>query len=131
MDKFFIRLQVWLYRLTGGGRTASFTLLLTTTGRHSGKKRTTPLRFAREGNGYVVVGSNAGKAKMPDWFYNIKARPQVEAQVGAQRLRARAEVIEGERRERLWKALVAVSPDHERFQKQTSRVFPVVLLTPE
>jgi deazaflavin-dependent oxidoreductase (nitroreductase family) len=131
MEKFFNRLTIWLYLIRGGGSMAGNTLLLTTTGRRSGKKRTTPLRFIREGNAYVVIGSNAGNDKMPGWYYNLRDHPQVEVQVGRHRFQAKAEVVNGPQRDGLWKAMVAVSPDYEAFQRKTSRVFPVVCLTPE
>ncbi len=129
MDKFFNLLTIWLYRLTGNG--ADRTLLLTTIGRRTGKRRTVPLMFVHDSYSYVIVGSNGGSDKMPGWFYNLKTNPHVEVQLGKKRFRARAEIVQEEQRKRLWQAFTAASQGYENMQRKTSRIFPVIRLIQE
>src|SRR5664279_749464 len=97
--RLFVQLHVALYRLTGGilggNLLVARTLLLTTSGRKSGKARTTPLRYLRQGDDYLIVASNWGKPQPPAWFYNLQANPTVTIQVMGKRMSARAEIAAG------------------------------------
>jgi deazaflavin-dependent oxidoreductase (nitroreductase family) len=106
-------------------------LLLTTTGRKSGKERTTPLIYSFQDGGYVIIASKGGAPDHPSWFLNIQDNPEVTIQVSTHEMKARAEVVDGEKRERLWEAMVKVWPDYENYQKKTDRKIPVVLLLPK
>ena len=125
--------EFW-YRLTGGliggrfGRVRM--LLLTTTGRKSGRRRTTPLVYLEDGDHLVVIASNGGHPNHPAWWLNLKADPHATVQVGARRLAVTAEEAEGEERDRLWRAVVDVNRGYEGYQRSTSRRIPVVLLRP-
>ena len=83
--KIWTRMHVFLYRLTGGRFGSEMrgfkVLLLTTTGRKSGKPRTTPLGYFDHEGGYVIIASNGGLPSNPAWFYNLKANPRVDIQV--------------------------------------------------
>jgi deazaflavin-dependent oxidoreductase (nitroreductase family) len=121
------------YRATDGaeghewrGTTA---LLLTTTGRRSGEKRTLPLIYQSDGDRYVVVASHGGSKDHPRWYYNLVAEPNVEVQVLGDRFKARATTAEGEERERLWTLMTAAWPAYDDYQKKTDRQIPVVVLT--
>jgi deazaflavin-dependent oxidoreductase (nitroreductase family) len=126
-------LNTALYRLTGGkvanrmGKAPIF--LLTVAGRKSGKRRTTPLLYGRDGDNYVVIASMGGAPKHPAWYHNLKGQ-EAEIQVGRKRLRVRARDAEGEERERLWALMVSLYPSYGDYQKKTERRIPVVVLEP-
>lgn len=131
--KLVVKLQVWLYQSSGGRRGSMMRgrqlLLLTTTGSKTGKQRTVPLVPFREGEQLYVMASLAGAPEHPAWFKNLRAKPDVEVQVGADKWRARAEIVpEGPERDRLWKAITTELPNFGEYQKKTTRVIPVVRL---
>jgi F420H(2)-dependent quinone reductase len=106
-------------------------LLLDHVGARSGKKRTTPLIYMPDGDDFVIVGAKGGHPRHPAWLYNLRANPQTEIQVGAQRQAVRAREVRGEERQRLWPALTAHNPVWERYRRRTEREIPVVVLEPE
>jgi proline iminopeptidase len=121
------------YRETGGEvghiwREGSTILLLTTTGRRSGDKHTTPLIYAKDGDRYVIVASKGGAPDDPGWYKNLVKTPEVELQVAAEVFRARARTAHGEERTRLWKKANEVWPHYDEYAKLTSREIPVVVL---
>jgi deazaflavin-dependent oxidoreductase (nitroreductase family) len=132
--KFFMALQVGMYRLTGGrlgGRMRGFkVLLLTTIGRKSGKAHTTPLGCFDQAGGYLIVASNAGQPTNPAWYYNLKSNPQVTVQVFDRIMPATAEVLSGEARTQAWRQVIATAPAYANYEKQTTREIPLILLHP-
>ena len=120
-----------LYRLTGGkvgGRMGKAPiLLLTVAGRKSGKRRTTPLIYGRDGDNYVVIASMGGAPEHPAWYLNLQGQ-EAEIEVGRERQRVRARHAEGEERERLWVQMVSIYPSYDSYQKKTERRIPVVVL---
>jgi deazaflavin-dependent oxidoreductase (nitroreductase family) len=104
------------------------TLLLTTRGRRSGKLRRTALIYGRDGDRYVVVGSYGGAAKHPVWYLNLRADPEVEVQVGAERFRASAVPTTGDERDRLWHLMTSIWPQYNQYQARTAREIPVVAI---
>lgn len=106
------------------------TLLLTTTGRKSGTQYTTPLIYALDGRNPVIVASQGGSPDNPDWYLNLVANPEVEAQIKGDTFRAHARTAQGDERERLWKLMTAVWPDYDAYQQKTDRQIPVVVLEP-
>lgn len=123
-----------LYRATGGkfgGRMfRSPVLLLTTTGRKTGKERTTPLLYLEDGRNFVIVASNGGSQKHPVWWLNLKANPEARVRVGDRTLRIRTEEAEGEEKRRLWARLVEMYRPYEDYQRKTEREIPVGILRP-
>ncbi len=122
-----------LYRLSNGkvmGRMAGLNiLLLTTTGRKSGKKRTTPLGyFEHEGN-YVIIASNGGADKHPAWYLNLKSDPEVSVEIKDKKISAQAKA-EPKLRAELWAKLVSLSPLYGKYATSTKRVIPIILLQP-
>jgi len=103
-------------------------LLLTTRGRRSGKLRRTALIYGRDGDSYLLVASNGGAAKHPAWHLNLSVNPAVEIQVGAERLTGRARTATAEERVRLWPVMTAVFPTYARYQKDTDREIPLVIV---
>lgn len=132
--KVFTRIHIALYRRTGGkigGRfRSSSVLLLTTTGRRSGKPRTTPLLYIDDGNRKVVVASYGGADQHPAWYHNLLADPEVTVQTGPSVQQMRADVADPEERARLWAPLVANYRTYDDYQAKTERQLPVVVLTP-
>jgi deazaflavin-dependent oxidoreductase (nitroreductase family) len=121
------------YQETGGAEghdwQGTTTLLLTTTGRRSGEKRTTPLIYREAGDGrYAIVASKGGADEPPAWFLNLEAAPEVEGQVRDDVFAARARVASPDEKQQLWPALVATWPDYDAYQAKTDREIPVVLL---
>ncbi len=113
-----------------GTRFRKHALLLTTIGRKSGQPRDIPLLFARDGGNIVLIASNVGRPKNPAWFYNLTANPECTVRAGGKKLTCTARRAEGEERERLWRAAVAVYPGYEDYAKRTTRDIPVMVLTP-
>ncbi|MFI9006092.1 nitroreductase family deazaflavin-dependent oxidoreductase [Actinosynnema sp. NPDC053489] len=119
---------------TGGGRvggvlTGMDLLLLTTSGARSGEPRTTPITCFRDGDRYLVVASNYGKPRHPDWYHNAVATPEVAVEVGGERFAARATVLDGAERDRAFDAVVARYPFYARYQAGVTRTIPVIALT--
>lgn len=106
------------------------TLVLFTRGRRSGEARANALIYRPSGNSLVVVASKGGAPRHPGWYLNLRADPEVEAQVGADRRKLRARVAEGEERQRLWAEMAQVWPAYEEYQTRTPRTIPVVVLDP-
>ena len=132
--KLFVKFHTALYRLTGGRVMGSFgkapVLLLTTTGRKSGKKRTTPLLYVEDAGAYFVVASSAGSPKHPAWYLNLVAHPETELQIRNRKLSTSAETSATDEKERLWVRFQKMYPDYDTYQKRTERDIPVVKLTP-
>jgi proline iminopeptidase len=106
-------------------------LLLTTTGRKSGEKFLFPLFYGKSGNSYIIVASKGGAPDHPGWYKNILANPEVEIQVGTQKLKVRARTASGEERAKLWKLANEFWPPYNDYQaKAPHREIPVVVLDP-
>ena len=128
-------LNTWVYRLTGGRIGGKFpggapVLLLTTTGRKSGKARTTPLIYLRDGSDLVVVASKGGMDHHPLWYHNLVANPEVAVELENETFPLRARTADAADRARLWPKLCAVYPDYQVYQERTDREIPVVVLSP-
>jgi deazaflavin-dependent oxidoreductase (nitroreductase family) len=120
------------FRATGGKVSGQFAgaplLLLTTTGAKSGQERTTPLAYTRDGERFVVIASKGGAPTNPDWYHNLRAHPAATIEVGSERYAVRATVPEGAERQRLYDQMAARMPGFAEYQRNTSRLIPVVLL---
>ena len=121
------------YRETDGEegfdwREGSHILILTTTGRKSGREIDSPLIFGEDDGRYVVVASKGGAPQHPGWFLNLRESPEVDVQVKADRFRARSRVAEGEERERLWEMMNGHWRHYAEYQEKTDRQIPVVVL---
>jgi F420H(2)-dependent quinone reductase len=132
--KLITRTHIALYRKTGGklgGRyRGSPVLLLTTTGRRSGQRRTMPLLYIDDGKRMVVAASYLGAEHHPAWYHNLLAQPEVTVQAGSSVQPMRAEVADPAERARLWSPLVAMYPTYDDYQAKTERQIPIIVLTP-
>ncbi|HEY3288972.1 MAG TPA: nitroreductase family deazaflavin-dependent oxidoreductase [Anaerolineae bacterium] len=104
-------------------------LLLTTLGARSGQPHTTPVMTFPDGDRYIVIASNAGAPKHPDWYRNLVAHPEVTVEVGKETFDGIATVAAGEERERLWKKATEVGPFFTDHQAKITRQIPVVILS--
>ncbi len=121
------------YRETAGEvghiwKEGSTILLLTTTGRTTGMRTTSPLIYATDGDRYVIVASKGGAPEHPGWYRNLAKSPDVELQVLGEVFPARARTAEGEERERLWAKANEVWPHYAEYAERTDREIPVVVL---
>jgi deazaflavin-dependent nitroreductase family protein len=131
MQHLFTQVHTSLYRLTegkvGGGE---HLLILTTVGRKSGQKRSTPLFFFHDEGNFVVIASNGGSKTHPTWWLNLKSHPQATVQIGAQVIPVTAHQTEGEERERLWSIIADNYQQFVRYQQRTARPLPIISLAP-
>jgi len=104
-------------------------LLLTTTGAKSGERRTTPMMYVPDGDRLLVIASNAGAPKDPDWYHNLVAHPEVTVEVGTETFDAIAVITEGQERQRLWARIVESYPFFTDHQAKVTRQIPVIVLT--
>lgn len=129
-----IRLHRVVYRLTGGrvaGRLGHVEqVLLTTTGRTTGRPRTTPLAVTVVDDRLVLIASDGGADRDPGWYRNLVAHPDVVVQRGVARRPLRARTASGAERAELWSAAVANYAGYAAYQRRTDRQIPVVVLTP-
>lgn len=123
--------EFW-YRLSdgliGGNFLGTPMLLLTTTGRKTGKRHTTPLVYFEDGEDLVVIASNGGSDRDPQWWLNLKVHPEADVQAGARRCAVHAEAVTGEERARLWEKITSRYGQYKRYQMRTAREIPVVKL---
>src|SRR5262245_38065972 len=121
-----------LYRSSNGvigGRIAnSPVLLLTTTGRRTGRQRTVPLLYLMDGYNVVLVASNGGAVRHPTWWLNLQTTPEARIQIKARLQRVKAEQASAVDKQRLWPLLTVMYPGYERYQEITDRDIPVVIL---
>jgi deazaflavin-dependent oxidoreductase (nitroreductase family) len=89
------------------------------------------LIYGKDGDNYVIVGSNGGSANHPLWYLNLVANPEVEVQVNADKLTAIAHTATAEEKAQLWKVMCEIFPTYNRYQKETEREIPVVVLVPK
>ncbi|WP_285778729.1 nitroreductase family deazaflavin-dependent oxidoreductase [Microtetraspora sp. NBRC 13810] len=120
------------YRATDGEEghewQGTVTLILTTTGRRSGERHSTPLIYQRSGDDYLLVASKGGSDAPPAWYLNLQANPEVEVQVKADRFRARARTATPEEKPEMWRTMTAAWPAYDEYQTKTDREIPVVVL---
>ena len=104
-------------------------LLVHTTGAKSGLERINPVAQIMDGDRYVIIASKGGAPTNPDWYYNIKANPEVTIEVGTQKFPALAAITEEPERSELFEKMASQYPGFEDYKEKTKRVIPVVSLT--
>ena len=123
-----------VYRASGGrlgGRIWGLSiLLLTTTGRKTGRLRTTPLCFLRDGADLVVVASNGGLPWFPAWWLNLRAQPQATVLLGRVRTPVVARPASPDERARLWAAITTIAPGYLEYERRAPRPIPLAILQP-
>lgn len=131
------RAHAALVRASGGRIRRSFLftggmpiLVLTTTGRKSGKRRSTPVGYLRAGDGFAVLASNAGSHRAPAWWLNLQADPTAEVLAEGSRHGVRARRAEPHEEQALWAEFARLNPGFDEYRRLTERRIPVVLLEP-
>jgi F420H(2)-dependent quinone reductase len=136
------RLNTRIYKMSGGKFGSKWrvgagfkkpvpVILLTTIGRKSGKARTVPLLYLRDGADVVVVASQGGMASNPAWYLNLSANPDVTIQEGSATTVMRAREATDPERARLWPRLVEIYADFDTYQGWTDRKIPVIICQPK
>ncbi|MBF6331442.1 nitroreductase family deazaflavin-dependent oxidoreductase [Nocardia transvalensis] len=139
--KYGSRAQAWFYRrssgriggtwrLGAGLRKPVPTLLLEHRGRKSGRIFTAPLLYLMSGSDIIIVASQGGMARHPQWYFNLLADPDTHVQIRAERRPVRARVATAQERDRLWPRLVELYADFDNYQSWTQRQIPVIVLSP-
>lgn len=139
--KYMSKINTWAYRRTGGRiggkwrvgagfRKPVPTLLLEHVGRKSGKQFVAPLLYLRDGEDIVIVASQGGLPKNPQWYHNLLARPDTTVQIGKERLPVHARLADDAERERLWPRLVELYADFDTYRSWTERRIPIFILEP-
>ncbi len=125
-----------LYRWTGGrlgkrlSRVDAPMLLLTTTGRRSGKQHTVPLLYLDVEDGWLVIASFGGRDYHPAWYLNLVAEPECVVQIDDRRVKAVAASVPADRRAELWPQVVAAYPGYADYEAKTDREIPLLVLRP-
>src|SRR6478736_4124992 len=133
-----LRVHDMLYQATNGWIGHRFpgvppSLLLHSVGAKTGARRTNALTYANDGDNYLIVASNAGANRYPAWYHNLRAHPDVEINVGAQRFPVHADILLPESPDyaRLWQVVNANNSDrYTNYQKRTDRPIAIIALTP-
>jgi F420H(2)-dependent quinone reductase len=133
----WVREQVELYESSGGTRGTTLrdtglpVIIVTHIGNKTGAARKTPLMRVKDGNNYVLVGSQGGAPKDPVWVHNLRANPQVELrdETVVRPMRVREVEREAERN-RLWELAVVAYPPYAEYQERTTRRIPIFVAEP-
>lgn len=125
-----------VYRATNGRLSSRLAgqpmLLLTTKGRHTGRRRVVPLLYVPDGEDMIVIGSNWGGRRNPDWYWNVRADPHARVQAGRRKTKVTAHIVTPEERPRVWSLVVAQYDRYENYKARTKgiREIPLVVLRP-
>jgi F420H(2)-dependent quinone reductase len=106
-------------------------LVLTTTGRKSGQRRSTPVGYLRHGGAFAVLASNAGNDRSPAWWLNLQADPGAEVLAERARIPVSARRADASIERKLWGEFARLNPGFDEYRNLTERQIPVVLLEPK
>jgi deazaflavin-dependent oxidoreductase (nitroreductase family) len=133
VDKLLTRPFRWIYRRTHGRITDLYkvnALLLTTTGRRTGKPRTVVLQYFPDGRDLIVAAANDGGRGNPAWFVNLVEHPTAMVEVGSKHIAVTAKELNLDEAHDWWARILAVAPTYERYARATARRIPIVRLSP-
>ena len=115
----------------GGPFLGKTLLILHTIGAKSGQEHINPVAYITDGDRFVIIASKGGAPTNPDWYYNLVAHPQVTVEVGTEQFTARASLATEPERTRLYNKMVEMMPGFADYQKKTTRIIPVIILSRE
>ena len=134
MVKLFTGLHVFLYRTSGGKIWGSVggnpVLMLTTTGRKTGKPRTTPVMYVHKDNEYLITASAGGADQNPAWLSNLNSKPEATIEVDGKKIKVKAVITSGDERDKLYENFKALGSNFIEYEKKTTRKIPVIRLQP-
>lgn len=129
--KYFARAHIWVYRRTNGRLGARLlwfpAALITTTGRKTGERRTTPTLYLRDGGRVVLPASFGGRDSNPGWYRNLKANPEVHIQIRSEHVDLIARDATDAERNLYWSRLTRIYPPYRGYRDATDRVIPLVV----
>ncbi len=133
LDRRLSAFGVWVMRRTRGGLAGLLhvdVLVLTTTGRRSGKERSVVLQYFPDGEAMIVVAANGGGATDPGWYFNLRERPVARVEIKGRSQPVHAEELASPEAERWWARILDRASDYERYRRATDRPFPILRLVP-
>jgi deazaflavin-dependent oxidoreductase (nitroreductase family) len=141
INRSFLHLNIFLYRISHGKLMGRFgrlnAMLLTTTGRKTGRARTNPVGYICDHGRFVVCAApghfdvpGGPQSTHPGWYWNLRANPRVRVDIGPEQFEATAQILAGDERDRMWRRFTEVFPFIAMFQERASRPIPVIVLTP-
>jgi len=133
LDRYLSPIGVWGLRRTKGGLARPWkkdVLILTTRGRKSGRVRTVILQFFRDGEAMVITAANDGAHAHPGWYFNLTADPDVHVEVNGRTIAVHAEEIPTEEARGWWQRILLRDPTYVRYERATTRTFPIIRLVP-
>ena len=126
------RLHAWLWNLCGRKLDNAFgklpLMMLTTTGRKTGQRRTTPVLYLQDGTGLIVVASFGGNDMHPAWYLNLEQCSQAEVIVKGEHRKVLARQLSPEEKQVIWPRLVQLYPQFKTYQQRTCREIPLMRL---
>lgn len=129
--QFVSQMHVCFYRLWGGMTPLNRnTLILTTRGRKTGREISKPLLYVEDGGRLYLVASYGGSDSPPAWYLNLTANPEVKVRIGRSGKICRARILTPDEANPVWPKLLSMYPAYADYQKKTSRVIPIVEITP-
>ena len=132
--KYFARAHIWVYRRTNGRIGAKLlwfpAALITTTGRKSGRPRTTPTLYLDDGDRVILPASFGGRDSDPAWYLNLESNPEVHVQIRSRHLDLRARDATEDERKRYWPRLIRMYPPYRGYRQAADRVIPMVVCEP-
>ena len=112
----------------GGNFAGAPLLLLHTVGARSGQPRMNPMMYLADGGRYLVFASKAGSDSNPDWYWNLRANPDVTIEVGDETIAVHATELTGAERNEKYRIQSERFPGFAGYQQKTSRTIPVIAL---
>jgi len=103
-------------------------VILTTKGAKTAEVRENPVVYSRDADNYVIVASKGGSPTNPAWYYNLVAHPEITVEIGGEKFKARAHVVEGDEYERLYQQHAGIYPGFNEYRQKTTRKIPVIIL---
>jgi F420H(2)-dependent quinone reductase len=132
--KWFMSMHAFVLRLSRGRIGAKLgtqtILILTTTGRKSGQRRSIPIAYFRDGANYFIVASNWGQDRNAAWYFNLQVHPRAEIELDGKIIPVTSREAEGDEYTRLWQYAAEHNPPYLDYQKMTTRHIPIVIFTP-
>ncbi len=129
--KYFARAHIWVYRRTNGRLGARLlwfpAALITTTGRKTGKQRTTPTLYLQDGDRVILPASFGGRDASPGWYRNLKSDPKVHIQIRGEHRDLIARDANDAERKLYWRKLIRIYPPYRGYRKAADRVIPLVV----